>query len=57
MSSESSDLQYKVRLISDIYISFVVITTQSVLHSWLITGFVTSVTRRIPQEEQELLIH
>jgi hypothetical protein len=38
------------------YVSFVIITTSSFPHSWLITGFVTKVTRMMPHVEQELLI-
>jgi hypothetical protein len=37
------------------YDRFVVITIQSVSQSWLITGFVTRVTRWLPHVEQELL--
>jgi hypothetical protein len=33
---------------------FVVITIRSFPHSWFITGFVTTVTRRMPLVEQEL---
>jgi hypothetical protein len=33
----------------------VVVTIRSFLHSWLITGFVTKVTRRVPHVEQRLL--
>ena len=35
-------------------IPLVVITSRSFLHSWLITGFVTRLTRRVPLMEQEL---
>ena len=38
------------------YIPFVVSTSRSFPHSWLITGFVTILTRRMPLVEQELLI-
>ena len=38
------------------YVLPVVTTFRSFAHSWLITGFVTRVTRRMPQVEQELLI-
>ena len=38
------------------YVSFVIITTSSFPHSWLITGFVTKVNRMMPHVEQELLI-
>ena len=37
------------------YIPLVVSTSRSFTHSWLITGFVTSFTRRVPLVEQELL--
>ena len=36
------------------FVPFVVITIQFFLHSWLIIGFVTRVTRRVPHLEQEL---
>jgi len=36
------------------YVPLVVITTRSLPHSWLITGFVTKVTQRVPHVEQEL---
>ena len=36
------------------YIPLVVSTSRSFTHSWLITGFVTSFTRRVPLVEQEL---
>ena len=36
------------------YVPLVVITSRSFPHSWLITGFVTRLTRRVPLEEQEL---
>jgi hypothetical protein len=38
------------------YVPFVVITILFFPHSWLITGFVTRVTRRVLHVEQELLI-
>jgi hypothetical protein len=37
------------------YVTLVVNTSRSFPHSWLITGFVTRLTRRVPQVEQELL--
>jgi hypothetical protein len=37
------------------YVPFVVITFRSFPHSWLITGFLTRLTRRVPLVEQELL--
>jgi len=37
------------------YIPLVVSTSQSFSHSWLITRFVTRLTRRVPLVEQELL--
>jgi hypothetical protein len=37
------------------YVSLVENTFRLFPHSWLITGFVTRVTRQVPQEEQELL--
>ena len=37
------------------YVLFVVNTSWSFRHSWLITGFVTRLTRRVPLAEQELL--
>jgi hypothetical protein len=37
------------------YVPLVVNTSQSFPHSWLITGFITRVTRRVPLVEQELL--
>ena len=37
------------------YVPFVVITIRSIPLSWLVTGFVTRVTRRVPHVEQELL--
>jgi len=37
------------------YVPFVVITIRSFPYSWLITGFVTRVTRWVPHVEQELL--
>jgi hypothetical protein len=36
------------------YVPFVVIIIRSFPHSWLVTGSVTRVTRRVPQVEQEL---
>ena len=36
------------------YVPFVVITTRPFLHAWLITGFVTRVTRRVHHMEHEL---
>jgi len=36
------------------YVPFVVSTSQSFPHSWLITGFVTRLTLRVPLLEQEL---
>ena len=36
------------------YVSLVVSTSRSFPHSWLITGFVTRLPRRVPLEEQEL---
>ena len=38
-----------------IYVSLVVCTSQSFPHSWLITGFVTRLTRRVPLVDQELI--
>jgi hypothetical protein len=38
------------------YVPLVVNTFRSVLHSWIITGFVTRLTRRVPLVVQELLI-
>ena len=38
------------------YVPFVVITFRSFDHSWLIIGFATRVTRRMPHVEQELPI-
>ena len=38
-----------------VYVPLVVNTSQSFLHSWLITGFVTRLTRRVPLVKQELL--
>ena len=38
------------------HVPFVVITIGSFLHPWLITGFVTRVTRPVSHVEQELLI-
>ena len=35
----------------------IVNTFRSFPHSWLITGFVTRVTRRVPLVEQELITH
>jgi hypothetical protein len=37
------------------YVSLVVSTSRSFPHSWLITGFVTRLTRRVPLLELELL--
>ena len=37
------------------YVPFVVITIRSFPYSWLITGFVTRLTWRVPLVEQELL--
>jgi hypothetical protein len=37
------------------YVPLVVNTSRSFPHSWLITGFVTRLTRRVPLVEQELL--
>ena len=37
------------------YAPFVKITIWSFFHSWLVTGFVTRVTRQMPHVEQELL--
>jgi hypothetical protein len=37
------------------YVPLVVSTSRSFLHSWLITGFVTRLTRRVPLVEHELL--
>jgi hypothetical protein len=37
------------------YVPLVVNTFRSLPHSWLITGFVTRLTRRVPLVEQELL--
>ena len=37
------------------YVPLVVNTSRSCPHSWLITGFVTRLTRRVPLVEQELL--
>jgi len=37
-----------------VYVSFVVITFRFFPHSWLITGFVTRVTRRVQHVEQKL---
>ena len=37
------------------YVPFVVSTSRSFPHSWLVTGFVTRLTRRVPLVEQELL--
>ena len=37
------------------YVLLVVNTSWSFPHSWLITGFVTRLTRRVPLAEQELL--
>jgi hypothetical protein len=36
------------------YIPLVVSTSRSFPHSWLITGFATRLTRRVPHKEQEL---
>jgi hypothetical protein len=38
------------------YVTFVVYTSRSFPHSWLITGFVTRLTGRVPLVKQELLI-
>ena len=38
------------------YVPFVVITIRFFPHSWLINGFVTRVTRRVPLVEQELCL-
>jgi hypothetical protein len=35
------------------YVPFVIVTIWSFPHSWLITGFVTIVTRQVPHVEQE----
>ena len=37
------------------YVSLLVNTSRSFPHSWLITGFVTRLTRRVPLVEEELL--
>jgi hypothetical protein len=37
------------------YVPFVVSTSRSIPHSWLITRFVTRLTRQLPLVEQELL--
>ena len=37
------------------YVPLVVSTSRFFPHSWLITGFVTRITRRVPLVEQELL--
>ena len=37
------------------YVPLVVNTSQSFPHSWIITGFVTRLTRQVPLVEQELL--
>jgi hypothetical protein len=37
------------------YVPLVVSTSLSFPHSWLVTGFVTRLTRRVPLVEQELL--
>jgi hypothetical protein len=37
------------------YVTLVVNTSRSFTHWWLITGFVTRLTRRVPLVEQELL--
>jgi len=37
------------------YVPLVVNTSRSFPHSWLITGFVTRLTRRVPLVEQEML--
>jgi hypothetical protein len=37
------------------YVRFIVSTSRSCPHSWLITRFVTRLTRRVPLVEQELL--
>jgi hypothetical protein len=37
------------------YVPLVVSTSRSFSHSWLITGFVTRLTRRVPLVEKELL--
>ena len=39
------------------YVPLVASTSRSFPHSWLITGFVTRLTRRVPLVEQELLTH
>jgi hypothetical protein len=38
------------------YVTLLLNTSRSFPHSWLITGFVTRLTRRVPQVEQELPI-
>ena len=38
-----------------VYVPFVLNTSQSFPHSWLIAGFVTRLTRRVPLLEQEQL--
>jgi len=38
-----------------VFFIYVRITSWSLPHSWLITGFVTRLTRRVPLVEQELL--
>ena len=38
------------------YVPLVVNTSRSFPHSWLITGFVTRLTRRVPLVKQEMLI-
>ena len=37
------------------YVPLLVNTSRSLPHSWLITGFVTRLTRRVPLVDQELL--
>ena len=44
----------KLSLYSHGYVPLVVNTSRSFPHSWLITGFVTRLTRRVPVVEQEL---
>ena len=49
---------WNICVINDhIYVHLVVSTSRSFPHSWLITGFVTSVTRRAPLLVQKLLTH
>ena len=47
--------RYEISVTNDHgYVSLVVRTSPSVPHSWLITGFVTSLTRPVPLVDQEL---